>query len=257
MPLVPSDDFEQSRPETHARDFTEGAFRELILITKDHYEFATFGTTCSGPHVLWRHDVDVSVQRARRLAEIESDCSVTATYFFRLHSEFYNLLEPSVLAAAIAIVELGHNVGLHLELDDRLSPTRASIAAQAGYERGILEHYLQRDVTAVSFHNPDIGAVLDYDVDQIAGMQSAYGEGVKKRYRYVSDSNGYWRFARLMDVLASRDEPRIHVLTHPEWWTPEAMPPRDRILRSVYGRAEATVAGYDDLLARCGRTNVR
>ena len=64
---------------------------------------------------------------------------------------------------------------------------------------------------------------------------------------YVSDSNGYWRFERLPEVLAAGAHERLHVLTHPEWWQEEAMSPRERILRCIAGRARRRGDRHDPL----------
>jgi hypothetical protein len=58
-------------------------------------------------------------------------------------------------------------------------------------------------------------------------------------------------------VLADDTVSRLHVLTHPEWWTPEAMSPRERVVRSVDGRRESTLRAYDQLLERNNRANLR
>ena len=76
------------------------------------------------------------------------------------------------------------------------------------------------------------------------------------RYAYVSDSNGYWRFERLPEVLAAGAHERLHVLTHPEWWQEQPMSPRERILRCIEGRGRASEATYDALLSDNQRVNV-
>jgi hypothetical protein len=57
-------------------------------------------------------------------------------------------------------------------------------------------------------------------------------------------------------LLAQRDD-RLHVLTHPEWWVPEPMSPRDRIARAIDGRAASVAAGCDRAIRAVGRRNVR
>ena len=80
-------------------------------------------------------------------------------------------------------------------------------------------------------------------------MVHAGARSVRDRYAYVSDSNGYWRFERLPEVLAAGAHERLHVLTHPEWWQEQPMSPRERILRCIEGRGRASEATYDALLA--------
>ena len=85
---------------------------------------------------------------------------------------------------------------------------------------------------AVSLHNPSVSGTQDLDVEELGGMLHAGARSVRDRYPYISDSNGYWRFERLPEVLAAGEHERLHVLTHPEWWQEEAMSPRDRIMRA-------------------------
>ena len=83
-----------SSTRSRTADFTEARYTEIVRDAKSFYRFKTFDEPCEQPHVLWCHDIDYSVHRAMRLAEIEAEEGVTATYFFLLHSPFYNLLEP-------------------------------------------------------------------------------------------------------------------------------------------------------------------
>ncbi len=44
-------------------------------------------------YLILRHDVDFSVDRALELAKIENNYGISSTYFFLLHSDFYNIFE--------------------------------------------------------------------------------------------------------------------------------------------------------------------
>ena len=123
--------------------------------------------------------------------------------------------------------------------------------------RGALEAYLRTDLKVVSFHNPDQMRPEDLARGIFAGMANVYSPDVTGGYKYVSDSNGYWRFDNLFDVVAERQFEKLHVLTHPVWWTPEPMSPRDRVIRAVDGRAKFVVVDYDNMLANAGRLNVK
>jgi hypothetical protein len=105
-----------------------------------------------------------------------------------------------------------------------------------------------------SFHNPG-AAHLQCDADSYGGLISCYSRRFKAEIPYCSDSNGYWRFRRLHDVLAEATDPCLQVLTHPGWWQEQPMPPRQRIFRCAYGRAAATMHGYDEGLRAYGRIN--
>lgn len=235
-------------------DFTEHEYRRALVFAKHSYRFEPFGSRSEEPHLLWRHDVDASVHRAARLAAIEAEEGVRATYFLSFHSAFYSLLEQRVLDAARAVLAAGHWLGLHF---DSSFPGNGDASDRIARESAQLADLLERPVVAFSFHNPGlINDDLALEDDAVAGLVNVYSRSIRERYRYVSDSNGYWRHERLFDVLEEAP-PRLHVLTHPEWWQEEPMPPRARIERAVQGRAERTLGDYDELLESAGRTNLR
>lgn len=230
-------------------DFTEDEYRELVRLAAGRYRFALFHDEHSAPCTLWRHDLDLSVQRALALARIEAEEGARATYFLDPHSPFYNALERANADATLAILELGHELGLHFD------PTFAPGDDRLEADKDLLERTFGVAVRAFSVHNPELVGWAD-DRDTIAGMVNAYGPALRERFSYVSDSNGIWRHRRLRDVLEAGTEPRLHVLTHPAWWTPEALAPRARVQRCLDGRAQAAARLYDDVLERSGRPNV-
>jgi hypothetical protein len=241
----------------HFSDFTEANYRRMLEVAGQRYYFEPFDTRCGRPHVLWRHDVDLSVHRALRLAQIEAELGVRATYFLLLHSEFYNLLERAVRERIAAIAALGHWLGLHFDAGFYGGvDSPAMLEKRVAFERHILSETLEQPIDAIAFHMPEVTGTATLDSDRIVGMINANSRRIREGYSYVSDSNGYWRFRRLPDVIAAGDDPRLHVLTHAEWWQHEAMSPRERVARCIEGRARTTQAGYDDLLRTWGRESV-
>jgi hypothetical protein len=240
-------------PDWHIEDFTEASYRDIVAMALGRYAFEPFGTAAEGAHVLWRHDVDYSAHRAVALARLEAELGARATYFVPLHSDLYNVLEPAVHARLREIAGLGHWIGLHF---DAGFPAAGSLDDRAAREARMLSDALEVPVGAVSLHNPSVSGTQDLDAEKLGGMVHAGARSVRDRYAYVSDSNGYWRFDRLPEVIAAGAHERLHVLTHPEWWPEQAMPPRDRIMRCIEGRARASEATYDALLSDNGRVNV-
>ena len=237
----------------HFEDFTEAAYRDIVAAALERYAFEPFGTAASGPHVLWRHDIDYSVHRAAALARIEAELGARATYFVTLHSDLYNPFEPAVHARLREIAALGHWIGLHFDAGFSADGTRDERAA---WEGRVLGETLGVPVEVVSLHNPSVSGTEALDAERLGGMLHAGARSIRDGYTYVSDSNGYWRFERLAEVVTAGAHERLHVLTHPEWWQEEAMSPRERILRCIEGRGRAAEATYDALLADNGRVNV-
>ena len=88
------------------------------------YRFASFDRPPGAGDLLLRHDVDMSLDAALTMAELEAARGVPATYFLMTRGEFYNLDSRSGVAALVRLRDLGHRVGLHAvhpdaTLDDR------------------------------------------------------------------------------------------------------------------------------------------
>lgn len=241
----------------HYADFTRDNYRRLLRLAKERYRFRAYTeiSAADEPFVLWRHDVDMSVHSALRLARIEAEEGVSATYFMHLHSEFYNLLERSVADCVQGILSAGHRLGLHFDAayyGDRAGREMEPLLAA---ERALLSDAFGAPVEVFSFHNPD-AFTLSCQEWSYAGMVNTYARCFREEVGYCSDSNGYWRFRRLEDVLRAGEDARLQVLTHPEWWQDAPMPPRERIQRCIDGRALRTAEWYDGFLSRAGRQNV-
>jgi peptidoglycan/xylan/chitin deacetylase (PgdA/CDA1 family) len=239
-------------------DFTEAGYRELLQLARANYRFARFGDDSVDRHVLWRHDIDISVNRAVRLAEIEAEHGVVATYFLHLRSPFYNLLNSEMLWRVRRVIAQGHDIGLHFDpsrYEGGLS--RSALEAAIGAEGDLLAREFGTPPRAVSFH--DISTLREPvpDDDRLCGLVNAYSRRLRDNYAYVSDSNGVWLYRRLRDVVEAAAEDRLQVLTHPEWWTPEVMAPRQRVQRAIDGHAAAMARRYDETLAAVDRPNVR
>jgi hypothetical protein len=240
-------------------DFTESEYEKLLKLAKKRWGFIKYSEYRSGkPVILWRHDLDFSVHRALRLAQIEARLGVWSTFFLSPHSTFYNLFEPEIKDIVLQIKELGHNFGLHFDGTFYSGMTNGlkDVDDILRFENSILEKMLLIEVDAFSLHNPDVATLPELDQDEIGGMVNASGAFLKENYSYISDSNGYWRFRRLKSVLEVGEDERLHVLTHPGWWVPNIMSPRLRVSRCIDGRARYQHARYDRILARLGRMNV-
>ena len=241
-------------------EFTEEGYINHLNIAKSKYSFLSYSDALNNkPGILWRHDVDGSIHRAYKLAMIEQELGVFATYFIYLNSTFYNALEKEVSQKILHISSLGHDIGLHFDPsfhDLKIKETKR-LEECVQKDKHILENVIGVKLSAISFHNPDVGGNwLSFPMDIICGLPSAYAPAIQKNYFYCSDSNGYWRFKPLSTVLDENHQ-KLHILTHPTWWIPKPRSPRDRIQRCIDGRAEDTGKKYDDLLERLGRENIR
>lgn len=237
-------------------DFTEASYRELLEIAKLQYQFSTFTHPPSAKHVLWRHDVDFSMHRALRLAELENEAGVKATYFLYPHSMFYNLMSRSIVELVHKIAALGHDIGLHFDPTFYEGLYDTPFETNIAMEKKFIIDFIKIEPIAISFHLFGVLEKSPPKDDLLCGMINAYGTAIFNHYGYVSDSNGIWRFRRLRDVLEKAEEDKLQVLTHPELWSPIALSPRKRIQRCIDGYAAAMGLDYDTILANSGRPNI-
>src|SRR5205814_1473213 len=71
-------------------------YRELLAAARTGgYRFSFFDRTPEPGDILLRHDVDLSLDAALEVAELEAESGAAATYFLMTRSEFYNLASPS------------------------------------------------------------------------------------------------------------------------------------------------------------------
>jgi hypothetical protein len=253
--ILISSDNQPSRVTTSDEDFTEAYYRQLLRAARQSYAFATYDAIPWGSRfILWRHDLDYSINRAAALARIETEEGVTGTYFVNPSCEYYNPFEPKQAQLLKQILSLGHRLGLHFDAASQNIQNEEQLHSKVMQEGRWLEEAFGVRPDAFSFHNPGADN-LQCDADQYGGLTNCYSQRFKTEVPYCSDSNGYWRFRRLHDVLTEATDPCLQVLTHPGWWQERPMPPRQRIFRCAYGRADATMRGYDDGLQAFGRLN--
>ncbi|MCM8612110.1 hypothetical protein [Accumulibacter sp.] len=236
-------------------DFTVEAYRDLLRLCLSSYSPASYGCIPWGERfVLWRHDCDYSLNRALAVGRAEHEEGLRSTFFVNLHSEFYNLLERGQIEILNRLLAFGHDVGLHFDAAFHSTRSEEELHDQVDREAGLLEHFLGRRPAAFSFHNPT-AFHLSCESDRYGGLVNCYSRRFKTEVPYCSDSNGYWRFRRLAEVLNDASDPCLQILTHPGWWQSRAMPPRQRVFRCAFGRARATMRLYDDALEQWDREN--
>ncbi len=168
-------------------------YRELLDAAQaGGYRFAFFDRLPEPGTVLLRHDVDLSLDAALAVAELEAEAGAPATYFLMTRSEFYNLDSAAGGRAIGRLRELGHRVGLHavwpqVDRDGRFDPVLA-------------------------WHNPD----PEYMREPVEGFVNVMEAPWADVYR--SDSNQHWRQGCPHGELRAGVFERLQLLTHPEIW---------------------------------------
>jgi hypothetical protein len=237
-------------------DFTHNEYEELLILAKKNFKFCNYKSIDNfNRSIVWRHDVDFSMHEAYNLAIIEHRHGISATYFLMMHSEYYNLFEKEISDLVKKILSLGHEIGLHFDSHYYGIFNEADLEKYLLFEKNLISHYFNKDIDVFSFHN-----TTDFTMSCIeweyAGLINTYAKRFQSEFDYCSDSNGFWRFNRLKDVLAVKEGRSLQVLTHPEWWTHKVMSPKEKIDRCILGRTKKNQKLYAETLIKFQRENI-
>lgn len=171
-------------------------------------------------HVIVRHDVDLTMEAAVRMAEIENAMGVKAIYFVMVGGSFYNIFTRQTRHLLKRLIALGHGVGLHFDIDPYAQAGDDDILAHCqqaiAHESDLLATVIGAPVDIVSFHKP-IPAIINHE-HPVGGRPHTYEPRFMSDIAYVSDSRGQWRFGSPFDHEAFRNGTAMQLLTHPIWW---------------------------------------
>lgn len=166
--------------------------------------------------MIFRHDIDINLNRAVKLAELEAEEGVQSTWFVLLRTDFYNVFSKASKEALDRIRSLGHEIGLHFDEASYVPALRPDEVVQNIIkECGLLSALLETRVSTVSMHRPS-KSTLEADY-QIPGIVNSYGRTFFHDFKYVSDSRRRWR-EPVLDIIRSGEYDRIHILTHDSWY---------------------------------------
>ena len=237
-------------------DFTLRHYEEILLETKKNHVFESFSNfDKSSNFVLNRHDVDFSIENALKLAVLESENETYSTYLFMIHSEYYNFLEKETIEVIKKIKLLGHNIGLHFDAQFYEIKKKENLDQMIEVEKNIMERYLDIKIEVFSFHN-----TTDFTMNckdwSYGGLINTYSDYFQSNVEYCSDSNGYWRFERMLDFVKANEHNKIQLLTHPIWWTEEIMSPKEKVNNCIEKRANKNKIEYNNILKYFNRSNI-
>jgi Txe/YoeB family toxin of Txe-Axe toxin-antitoxin module len=238
-------------------DFTFQNYRALLQIAKQNYVFTNFDEVdnIQEKQIIWRHDVEFSIQNAVRMAKIEHENGIKTTFFFQIHGDFYNLLEKTTSEALFLIKSLGHEIGLHFDAHYWNIENEKDLNKYLEIDKKTFEKYFQLEIKTFSFHNTN-PFTLSCEKEKYIGMQNVYSKRIKSKYGYCSDSTGFWRYEILEDRLKEAKDSVLQILIHDGMWQDEVLPPRRRIYKVIDDHAKFMKQSYDETLSKFGAKNV-
>lgn len=163
---------------------------------------------------LVRHDIDFDLELAHRMAVIEKEKNIVATFFILTTSDCYNVLSIENTKILKSILSMGHEIGLHFD------PTLygdGDLKEAVDFEIAILSKVIGKAVKSISLHNPSIhGKYPLFD-----GYINAYDPSYFSDKNYISDSCRGFRGKDPFEFLSNIDKGMVQILLHPMHYSEE------------------------------------
>lgn len=230
--------------------FTESHYRYLLQeLLSEGYRFREYiGLSPGETHqVILRHDVDISLEDALRIARIESEMGITSVFHVLLTSEIYNPASNKAKEILEIIRNYGHRIGLHVD------PMAIGTGnpEEASFQKGVRELFdiarlVLGKLDSYSVHRPAANGKMDalhptrltFPVPPYADADE-YRNGIL----YRSDSRREWRQGCLCGQIPHFNGQVLQLNTHPIWW-PQEMQSREEVLWSHLSRQVGIVDEY-------------
>lgn len=240
-------------------DFTYKHYEEILdIIKKNDYKDTFFNeTSLYDRELILRHDIDLDMESAYRMALLENRHKIRSTYCILVRSPFYNIFDKSNSDFVRGILALGHQIGLHFDETFYGSNDKESIINNVASEAQLLADNFNTDIFAVSFHRPS-QFILNSDIKLRDNLFNTYDRIFTKEFKYISDSRRIWKDGCLCKFLEKADGTqsirKIQALVHPLWWSDKSMSAQDTMdefllkkLRYIDDALEKNVQVYKKL----------
>lgn len=195
-------------------DDYEALLRSLKTAGYDFQPLTALVSYSTGKVAYLRHDIDLHLTQVDQMAEIEAKMRCIATYYVLLTSH-YNVLYPENQRILRHLVELGHEIGLHYDMEtypEDLKEARAHL----DWEASVLSKITGKLVRTICMHQPHQG-----QPDPFRTLDE-YIHPHDPRYQhnllYISDSCRAWRDESLLTCFGPNPPQRVMLSIHPELW---------------------------------------
>lgn len=200
----------------HTCDFSYLHYQQTLNEIKKNHRFSNF-LNCSDNDIILRHDIDVSLTSALKIAEIKNQLGIQSTFFILIHAELYNPFNRKSNEIIKKILKLGHNLGLHYNAsiikENNLDPSKT-----IQKEIEVMEQHYNTEIRVISAHDPAVNKKLSIILPN--GVVNAYLPEFTVNRKYFSDSVQFWREGCFCKHF--HNHKKMQVLTHPIWWSEDS-----------------------------------
>ena len=190
--------------------FRYSDYSTFLVHLRTTFPLRTFRDWQGENGILLRHDVDFDLAAAHRLAVLEHEHDVRATFFVRTASATYNPMSAANRWKLVDMARMGFEIALHFDPSIYGDVSEEVLQGRVRQECAILESIVDCPVTSLSLHNPSVhGQYVLFP-----GYLNAYDPRVFSPDMYISDSRMEFRQDIYEFVERAKVSP-IQVLLHP------------------------------------------
>ena len=204
----------------HRDRFDYDTFWTLLDRVRASHRLLRFADVRNGlpetPFVLLRHDIDYSPAAALEMAAQETARGVRASYFLLLNGPYYNVLDPRHAHVPARLVELGHEVGLHYDVNFLYGFAASRWQDLVRLQATLLESLSGQPIVSIAMHQPGLHGAdpLRHSTDYL----NAYDDRFFRDMCYISDSARAWRDDAWNLLVKGPLPPRVQLALHPINW---------------------------------------
>ena len=227
--------------------FSYDEYKDIISLIQGNLPIVSFNDVIDNnltKYCVIRHDIEYSVDRAYKMAQIEAEIGVKSTYCIQVRNNIYNAISNKNIGLVKKIKALGHEIALHQD-----PPT--------GLGDYGLKEYLLRDIETLnkyynipirifSYHRPKQEYLQKYFTvgDKINTNGNKFfhyfkGDGIIKPEEldvtYLADSNHKWKWGDPKDLDFTKVK-KLQMNMHPYSWSEEGFNNFNNTVRVVKER---------------------
>lgn len=204
-------------------NYTE--YTNIINLIRQHLPIVDFAdiTSKTNKFCVIRHDIEFSIDRAAKLAELENQLGIKTTYTVQLRNNTYNALSEKNIDLIHYIKDLGHCIALH---QNPPYMSKKDLKQYVLKDIETLEHYYGFKIDRYAFHRPK-QEQLEMYLD-IPGKINCYGPLYFHYFKqekpndlnvtYLADSNHKWKYGHPINLDFDKIN-KLQLNTHPFSWT--------------------------------------
>jgi len=223
-------------PGNGREKFTYRDYRELLRRLLELYRPTTLqegkrlADNTDSPLLILRHDIDMDLEAALRIATIEREMGIQSTFFFMVTCPLYNVFSCRGAERVRQILGAGHGFALHFDCAIYQDISNDNINHYISRECQLLESFFNHKIESVSFHRPGNMELSGLDLKQ---LPNSYEMVFRDKFQYFSDSRGQWVRGHPLDSDTFANKKNLHLCMHPIWWTFEPKTPSECLIDLV------------------------